>query len=290
MLGLSPPFIRNHLGRRSHDPTVVAYCCIQKVLFCHTYDSIESSIKTNAAAIGSAFGVDNMPGHSVIQRGMEKIPLLYFRRVTRKLIWKFRRRGMDIAVDSSGFSISNRSKWFDIRIGRTNSRKECLKLHIAVDVQTGIIHGFKVTNWRKSDIRQFEALMKGLPQVGNVTGDKAYSSRKNCKVVVSKGGKPYLCFKTNATGKAHGSPAWKQSFYEFKENEETWMEVYHLRSIVESVFSSLKKRWNSYILSRKTWMKRKELVLKVLSYNMKQVLYNERAEELGKSLWQEISE
>ena len=231
------------------------------------------------------FGVDRIPGHSVIHRGMSMLPMSYIRKVMRKLVCLWRRKGMDVAVDSSGFSLSNSSKWFDIRIRRVNSRKECLKLHIAIDIETGIIHYFTTTSWRRADGKEFERLMKYLPTIGKAIGDKAYSSRKNCEIVVLKGGKPFLQFKVNATGKALGSPAWKNAFHEYKSNTEEWMETYHLRSIVESVFSSIKKRWNSYISSRKPWMQRRELALKVISYNIKQVLYNQRAKELGISLW-----
>jgi len=119
-------------------------------------------------------------------------------------------------------------------------------------------------------------------------GDKAYCSRENCEIVVSKGGKPYLQFKVNSTGRAQGSPAWKQAFHEYSENKEDWMATYHLRSIIEAVFSSIKRRWNSFLTSRKPWLQRRELALKVISYNIKQVLYNQRAEELGISLWESV--
>ena len=66
--------------------------------------------------------------------------------------------------------------------------------------------------------------------------------RVNCQLVADKNGKPYMYFKGNATNKAKGKPAWIISIREFKKDKESWLEVYHLRSIVESVFSSIKKR------------------------------------------------
>jgi len=81
--------------------------------------------------------------------------------------------------------------------------------------------------------------------------------------VVDKNGKPYLYFKGNATSKAKGKSAWIISLREFKNDKEKWLAVYHLRSIIESVFSSIKKRWGSFLHSRKKRMQRKELALKV---------------------------
>jgi len=78
--------------------------------------------------------------------------------------------------------------------------------------------------------------------------------RVNCQLVADKNGKPYMYFKGNATNKAKGKPAWIISIREFKKDKESWLEVYHLRSIVESVFSSIKKRWGSFLLCRKKRM------------------------------------
>ncbi len=282
------PFNESEKGRPPHEAPLVVFCCIWKIMFCHTYDSIESAVKSREKELCKAFGVDRVPGHSVIQRGMKQLPMSYIRMIIRSLTFRYRRKGIVAAVDSSGFSLSNSSKWYDIRIKRENTRKESLKLHIVIDVETGIIMDFMTTNWKAADCKQFGRLINALPKIAKALADKAYSSRENCTVVHERGGEPYIKFKENATGKAKGSPAWKISFRKYKSDEDAWNEVYHQRSRVESVFSSIKKRWHSHIASRTTWMQRKELALKVFAYNLKQVLYNRRAEELGRSLWQKV--
>lgn len=249
-----------------------------------TYESIESYVK-NSIALHRLLHTDWIPGHSVIERGMKQLSLSYIRRVNRRIIWGLRRRGMIVGVDSTGFSLSTSSKWFDIRIRRENTKKDYLKLHIVIDVKTGVIHYFTITRWNRGDSMEFKRLLRYLPKVAKVLGDKAYSSRKNCEIVVSKGGKPYLMFKVNATGKSKGSPGWKESFHEYKTDKNGWLTVYHLRSIVESVFGSIKRRWNGGIRSRKGWARRIEVALKVLAYNIKQTLCHRRAAELGIDLW-----
>jgi hypothetical protein len=59
------------------------------------------------------------------------------------------------------------------------------------------------------------------------------------------------------------------------------MDEYHIRSMVEAVFSSLKRCFGPNIKSIKGWLKRRELAIKVLAYNIKRVLYIERAKDLG---------
>jgi transposase len=286
---LPPPFQSNVRGRPCQDPRFVAFAVMWKVLMCHSYDSIESTMKVHEDLLLQHFNVDRIPGHSVIHRGMQRISTRYIRKVISFLIVKFRKQGMAVAVDSSGFSLNNSSKWFDIRIQRISSRRESMKLHIAIDIQTGIIHHFSATVWNRHDSTQFKKLISALPKISETLGDKAYNSRKNCQLVADRGGIPYLCFKKNVKRIAKGNSAWKISFHNFKRNHEVWMETYHLRSIVESVFSSIKKRWNGYLSSRKPWNRRRELALKVLAYNLKQVLYNSRAQEIGTSLWTTVS-
>ena len=51
-----------------------------------------------------------------VNRDFERLILLSI--IGAVVTFQMRRRGMDIAVDSSGFSLKTSSKWFDIRIKR----------------------------------------------------------------------------------------------------------------------------------------------------------------------------
>ncbi len=272
-------------GRNGHDPREVTTGCILKVGVNQTYDGIEAYLKESETFKNS---FDDMPGHSIIHRGMTKLSIKYIRKVMNRVTRFLRRQCMNIAVDGTGFRTGNSSVWYDIRIKRKNTRKDCIKLHISVDVDTGVIHWFTMTPSKRHDSPEFKNLIKHLPELGNVLGDKGYSSRNNCQIVADKNGKPYLHFKDNATNKAKSKPAWIISIRDYKNNTEEWLSIYHLRSIVECVFSSIKKRWGSFLRSRKKWMQKKELSLKVLSYNVKQVLLVRYADERKIPLWKII--
>lgn len=279
---LPSPWKQNKTGRKAHEPKEVAVGCILKVGFNQTYDGIEAYLK-ESNTFKNYF--DAIPGHSVIHRGMCKLSIAYIRNVMNQAISFMRRQGMNIAVDSSGFRTGNSSIWYDIRIGRKNTKHDCVKLHICMDVDSGIIHWFTITASKRHDSPEFDTLLKHLPKLGDVYGDKGYSSRKNCQIVADKQGTPYLLFRDNATNKAKGKPAWIISIRAFKKNTQEWLDTYHVRSIVESVFSSMKRRWGSFLLSRRKWMQKKELSLKVLSYNIKQVLLIAYAKESKIALW-----
>jgi len=117
-----PPWGPNSVGRPCWDPKVVAICLFMKVFTNRSYDGIEAYLKTNAF-IGKRLQLPRLPGHSVIARSMAKMPLSYIRTLSRLVTFQMRRRGMDVAVDSSGFSLKTSSKWFDIRIRRQSSKR-----------------------------------------------------------------------------------------------------------------------------------------------------------------------
>jgi len=133
-----------------------------KIFLCKTYDGIEAYLKSNTF-VAQRLGVERLPGHSVIARGMAKMPTSYIRLISRLVTLQMRRRGVDVAVDSSGFSLKTSSKWFDIRIKRKSTKRDYIKLHIVIDVDTGIILNFTITDWKGSDAKEFKRLIRDLP-------------------------------------------------------------------------------------------------------------------------------
>lgn len=62
---------------------------------CEAYIKDSETLKQNYSIL---------PGHSVIQRGMKKLTITYIRKVMNRVTRFLRRKKMNIAVDSSGFS------------------------------------------------------------------------------------------------------------------------------------------------------------------------------------------
>jgi hypothetical protein len=144
-----------------------------------TCDGIESYVKGNEE-IKRVFPGRRMPGRSVISRGMEKLSLLYIRKVMRRVTAKYRRLGITVALNSSGFPLSFSSKYFDMRVKRVNSRKDSLELYVCMDVETGLVPSFVITGGTGADSKQLGKLLRQLPRMARCLED-AYSSRKNCR-------------------------------------------------------------------------------------------------------------
>jgi len=230
------------------------------------------------------FNTDRIPTHSVIHRGMKNTTTKFLRKLLEKTIQKVE-EDRRTAIDSSGFHTKSSSKWYDIRIGKENQKKEYLKLHLLVDVDSGQLLDARMTRSEKHDSPVGKAMLKKNWGIATVSGDKAYFSRKACTIVAAKNAHPYFKPKENATRQSKGHPAYARMMRDREKNPEDWNESYHVRSFVESVFSSIKKRFGRALSSIKQRLKKRELLLKAVCYNIKETLYNLKASDLGTSRW-----
>jgi transposase len=288
---LEPPWLRNKRGRPPYNSKVVAVICTFMVAFGHTYDSIESELKNPEMQrlIKESFGVDSLPGHSVIQRGMQKLPMKYIRRLNRKVTRRFMKKRLIAIVDASGFRVKTSSGWYDLRIKRKNKRKDYDKLHIVICQRRGVILDFQITGSNEHDSTKLKSLLREISQILRLIGDAGYLSKKNCEIVVRKGAEPVFAIKKNTKAKPEGPTEWVDMVTFAKENEKGWKEIYHVRSFVEAIFSAIKRRFGENLTAIKKRMRRKQLALKVLAYNIKQALYDELAVTLGVPYWIKVS-
>ncbi len=59
---------------------------------------------------------------------------------------------------------------------------------------------------------------------------------------------------------------------EYKRNPSEWMKQYHQRSVIEAVFSALKRRLGGSVTSIKRGVQQKEIALKIIVYNLMMLL------------------
>jgi hypothetical protein len=252
--------------------------------FDHTYDSIESEIKA-VPALKSVLKVGKLPGHSVIHRGKQKLPMKYIRALNKKVVARLRRKGMVIIVDSTGFRVKTSSAWYDIRLKRENKRRDHDKLHIVIEARRGVILDFRITGPYRHDSPRLKQLLRDIDDILRLVGDAGYLSRANCDLAVKKGGKPFFALKKNTKPRAKGSRAWKEMVYFERERKALWDVLYHVRSYVESIIGSVKRRFGSELRAVKVRMRRKTLALRVVAHNIKQSLYDRVARTLGVPYW-----
>lgn len=173
------------------------------------------------------------------------------------------------AIDSTGFSIARFVRWLDVRHAKMKKRKDFLKLHFIVDVKSLLMLSFKVTPPLKSDGKQVEELLKFIKGLGRLSADKAYLSRKICNLIAKHGGTPYISIKRNITRiRSKGSRAWKEMLIMYRRSRKLFLKRYHRRSLAETAVSTVKRRFNHTLYSKKRRGQKNELRLKVITYNL----------------------
>ena len=63
------------------------------------------------------------------------------------------------------------------------------------------------------------------------------------------------------------------------------MSIYHQRSRIECVFSDLKRRYGDRLYCRSAIMRRKEMALRFIAYNLKLLICYQYAKKNNLSLW-----
>lgn len=249
------------------------FCAIQKV-----YSQLSSrrarSLFVNAQ---DRQQIVKAPCYNVVNIALnreELSPLLY--RLLALSAMPLKSVESDFAIDSSGFRASCFNQYATQKYKLKREHK-WLKAHISSGVKTNIITSVRVTDENGGDSPQLKPLVNDTRdngfEIGEISADKAYSSRDNYDSVKAVGGQAFIPFKSNATGKARGSLLWKKMFHYFQLNQEEFMEHYHKRSNVESTFGAVKKKFGETLKSRNRVAQENELLCKFIAYNLTVVIH-----------------
>ena len=177
----------------------------------------------------------------------------------------------DFAVDSSGFSTCRFARWHDYKWGKDKKQRIWLKAHICSGVKTNIITALKITEGHDNDSPQLKGLVERTAEnfnLGEVSGDKAYSSKKNLAIIEENGGVPFIPFKKNVSGRRGGNSTWKKMYHYFMYKNDEFMQHYNKRSNVETCFHMIKSKFGDSVRSKKMTSQVNELLIKVLCHNI----------------------
>jgi len=227
--------------------------------------------------------IDNVPCYSTISNFMNKEKI---KSILEELIilssTPLREVETDFAIDSSGFSTCRFARWYDYKWGKERKFRVWLKAHVCIGTKTNICTAVRITERNVNDSPQLLNLVEETAQnfkVGEVSCDKAYSSRDNLKAIENIGAVPYIPFKKNVTGKRGGCAIWKKMYHYFLYKHDEFLEHYHKRSNVESYFNMVKTKFGDSLMSKKKTAQEVELLCKILSNNITIVI--QEVNELG---------
>lgn len=255
-------------GPKPYDYRVILVLCILRILFRKSYADYEIEMRTDLR-ICNIFGLKVLPGKSTIQRGMRLLNMKILREFNSLLLKEHLARKLNLLLDASGIRIVGRSVWFSLRVKRYISKRECDKVHLAICSDLLLIMNWFTTNGKRHDSPFFQRLLKNFKFIGVVLADLGYLARKNFQFVFDRGGALFIPFKSNSTAKPKSKPAWKFAFNLWKKFNTFYMSIYHQRSKIEAVFSALKKRYGDELYCKKYYMRRREMTLRFIAYNLR---------------------
>lgn len=175
----------------------------------------------------------------------------------------------EFAVDSSGFSGCKFFRWYDEKYGTSRQEAEWVKAHICCGTRTNVITAAEVLERNSGDSpllpQLVEATARGF-DVREVAADKAYASVANFAAVSAVGSDFYPAFKSNATGGAGG--LFEKAFHFFSLHREEYLTHYHRRSMVETTFSMVKRKFGDAVKAKGETGMRNEVLAKFVCHNI----------------------
>ena len=176
------------------------------------------------------------------------------------------------AIDASGFGTYQYGDWCANKHG-TKREHTFVKAHVACGVMSNIITDAVVTDSSVGDMNVLPTLVEGTAgrfDTREISADAGYASNKNYEAIQKAGAVGYIAFKGNTTGK--GCPAWRDAFTRFVMNRAEFEKHYNLRNNVETVFSSIKAKYQEKLKSKNTVAQINELYCKLIAYNISVVI------------------
>src|SRR3989344_9588445 len=261
------PITNKKRGKKPYDYRILLVLCILRIMLRLSYEDYEKVMRTDKR-ICIPLGMKILPSKSTIQRAMKLLKFSLIMQFNRELIRGIIKRRLNVIIDSTGIRCIGRSVWYCIRINKEIEKRDCDKIHLAVDSDLLLILNFRITDWKRNDCPFFKILLKPFKLLGIIFADKGYLSRENFKLSCDKNGCAFIPFQKRNTRKSKGSPAWKFALNLYKKCNWIYMNIYHQRSKIEAVNSAVKKRYGvSFKCKRKT-MRRKEVALRFVAYNV----------------------
>lgn len=176
-----------------------------------------------------------------------------------------------LAIDSSGVKLTQQGQWRP----HHHSRKQFVKLHIALDVKTKQVVSAELTPGHEPDTRSFRPLVKQASKtvkVKRVLADSAYDDQRNYSLLRRHGIQPGIRPKgnTNFLWRKPPQNARTAAVRKWLDDPEGWKDKvgYGQRALVESFFSSFKRQFGSYVQNRSWEYIVAELRLKLSLYNL----------------------
>ena len=200
------------------------------------------------------FGI-KVPSYSALCKSRKKIPTAIWQglmKLTAGLNHKI------VAIDATGFSKVNPSFHYIKRIDRINPVKSYTKLSMLFNVDRNKIIAIHVRSKPAHEIRDVKPLLGSYCRMQCFLADKAYDAEWLHQYCFERGIQTIIPKRKNV----HRGRFRKKQMQNFSE------EKYHRRSLIESGFSAIKRKYGGSVSGRSLASMKSELSCKAIAHNL----------------------
>lgn len=224
---------------------------------------LKQKLRTTYEELIEFLKVSCIPEHIGLRRIPHYTTLVKFHKRLKKSIINLlinQRAAKTVAIDGTGFESTTKSYYYRTIWNSDSLQKtrRFVKLSIAIDVDNQQILSYSIHKGPRHDIKDFQYLLKDL-DVDYVLADKGYDSKEHrLFIFYNLHAIPNIPYRKNSGITKIG----KNRVIPFVEK------TYHKRSLVETVFSVVKRKYGSTLLSKNFEAQKKELIWKLIAYNI----------------------
>jgi hypothetical protein len=214
--------------------------------------------------IRKAIGLNQLPHFTTINKFFLRINTSLTYSVLVQTVYLFPNESTMAAIDSTGYSSNYASRHYIQRIHKELEVRNHIKTSISVSTASQCVLAAKKRLGPRNDNIDFPWLAEqsaGLAKLTHMVADKGYDSEANHRLVRQLGSKPMIPVRIRQGGKTYGSYR-KKMLRHFDED------IYHQRSLVETVNSVMKRLMGSWVQSRSLVPQCKELYMMCAVYNV----------------------
>lgn len=211
-------------------------------------------------------GLRRIPHYTTLQKFARRLRSTLLGNLGLDCIALNKHKKLNVGVDGTGFSLESASRYYAVFAGKTRKVNRFMQLSIAADLSKQLIATSCVERKRTIISTGLVDLVKPIAKtncIRFVAADKGYDTNENHSYV-TKCLKIKSCIKVRekSMAKPGRGNLRKRILKTFDEKS------YHQRSKVETIFSVIKRRYGSSLKSRNYSMQKKELLCRVLAYNL----------------------
>lgn len=210
-------------------------------------------------------GLKKIPHFTTLQKVSERLNARFFYDLIFQTKFLFKKQGTIWGADSTGMELDHASHHYCRRINREKSIKGFVNFNAISDLYNKNIIVVKIRKKRRHDCSDFIPMYNQIKNedFDYFVADKGYDADKNHEAIFESGKHSLISLKNYALPINRTSGRYrKQAKRQYEPG------IYSQRSLTETIFSSIKRKYGPKLRARKYKTQKIELLTKILCYNI----------------------